>query len=186
MVPASSLVRTPAHLSDAEAAALPAAATTAWGAVRSAALGPQKTALVLGTGGVSLFALQFAKAHGARVIVTSSSDEKLERARVLGSDEVITYHSTPQWANEVLRLTQGSGADLVLETGGTTTFPQSTEAAALDGTVLSSAFYRDGCFLQRGFRDGEAPSSAGEQHRSRRRSGRCRACVDPPHYQAGS
>ena len=139
-VPAHSLVLTPAHLSDAEAATLPIAATTAWRAVRSAALGPHKIALVLGTGGVSLFALQFAKAHGARVIVTSSSDEKLERARALGADEIINYRTTPEWADEVLRLTGGRGADLVLETGGTATFPQSIKAAALDGTVFIIGF----------------------------------------------
>ena len=139
-VPAHSLVRTPAHLSDAEAATLPIAATTAWRAVRTAALGPHKTALVLGTGGVSLFALQFAKAHGSRVIVTSSSDEKLERARALGADAVVNYRSIPQWADEVLRLTDGKGADLVLETGGSATFPQSIKAAALDGTVFIIGF----------------------------------------------
>ena len=139
-VPAHSLVRTPSHLSDAEAATLPIAATTAWRAVRSAALGPHKTALVLGTGGVSLFALQFAKAHGSRVIITSSSDEKLERARGLGADETVNYRSTPQWADEVLRLTAGRGADLVLETGGTATFPQSIKAAALDSTVFIIGF----------------------------------------------
>lgn len=140
VVPAHSLVRIPAHLSNAEAATLPIAATTAWRAIRSAGLGPHKTALVLGTGGVSLFALQFAKAHGARVLVTSSSDEKLERARNLGADEVINYKSTPNWADEVLRLTDGKGADLVLETGGTATFPQSIAAAGLDSTVFIIGF----------------------------------------------
>ena len=140
VVPAHSLVRTPAHLSEAEAATLPIAATTAWRAVCSAGLGPHKTALVLGSGGVSLFAVQFAKAHGARVLVTSSSDEKLERARKLGADEVINYKSTPDWADEVLRLTDGKGADLVLETGGTATFPQSIKAAALDSTVFIIGF----------------------------------------------
>ncbi len=140
VVPAHSLVRTPEHLSDAEAATLPIAATTAWRAVRSAGLGPHKTALVLGTGGVSLFAVQFAKAHGARVFVTSSSDEKLERARKLGADEVINYKLTPKWADEVLRLTEGRGVDLVLETGGTATFPQSIEAAGLDSTVFIIGF----------------------------------------------
>lgn len=139
-VPANSLVLTPAHLSNAEAATLPIAATTAWRAVRTAALGSHKTALVLGTGGVSLFALQFAKAHGSRVIITSSCDEKLERARALGADEVINYRSTPQWADEVLRLSDGKGADLVLETGGSATFPQSIKAAALDGTVCIIGF----------------------------------------------
>lgn len=140
VVPAASLVRTPSHLSHAEAATLPIAATTAWRAVRSAALGPQKTALVLGTGGVSLFALQFARAHGARVILTSSSDRKLERARSLGADATINYRSTPNWASEVLRLTEGRGADLVLETGGTATFPQSIDAAALDSTIFIIGF----------------------------------------------
>ena len=140
VVPAHSLVHTPAHLSDAEAATLPIAATTAWRAVRSAGLGPHKTALVLGTGGVSLFALQFAKAHGARVLVTSSSDEKLERIRRLGADEVINYRFIPRWADEVLRVTDGRGADLVLETGGTVTFQQSVEAAALDSTVFIIGF----------------------------------------------
>ena len=139
-VPAHSLVRTPAHLSDAEAATLPIAATTAWRAVRAAALGPHKTALLLGTGGVSLFALQFAKAHGARVIITSSSDEKLERARKLGADEVINYKSSSQWAEEVLRLTDGKGVDLVLETGGAATFPQSIQAAGLDSTIFIIGF----------------------------------------------
>ncbi len=140
VVPAHSLVRTPAHLSDAEAATLPIAATTAWRAIRSAGMGPHKTALVLGTGGVSLFAVQFAKAHGARVLITSSSDEKLERARHLGADEVINYRSKPKWANEVLNLTDGRGVDLVLETGGTATFPQSIEAAGLDSTVFIIGF----------------------------------------------
>ena len=139
-VPAHSLVRTPAHLSQAEAATLPIAATTAWRAVRSAALGPHKTALVLGTGGVSLFSVQFAKAHGARVLVTSSSEEKLERARKLGADEVINYKAKPHWAKEVLRLTDGKGADLVLETGGTSTSTQSIEAAGLDSTVFIIGF----------------------------------------------
>jgi NADPH:quinone reductase-like Zn-dependent oxidoreductase len=140
VVPAHSLVRTPEHLSDAEAATLPIAATTAWRAVRTAALGPHKIALLLGTGGVSLFALQFAKAHGARVIITSSSDEKLERARRLGADEIINYKSTPKWANEVLRLTDGKGVDLVLETGGASTFPQSIQSAALEGTIFIIGF----------------------------------------------
>lgn len=139
-VPARSLVRTPAHLSDAEAATLPIAATTAWRAVRTAVLGPHKTALVLGTGGVSLFAVQFAKAHGARVIVTSSSDEKLDRARALGADEGINYRSKPDWAQEVLARTGGRGVDLVLETGGASTLPQSLQAAGPDSTVFIIGF----------------------------------------------
>lgn len=139
-VPIRSLVRTPEHLSDAEAATLPIAATTAWRAVRTAALGPYTSALLLGTGGVSIFAHQFAKAHGARVIVTSSSDEKLERVRKLGADETINYRSIPNWGDEVLRLTDRRGVDLVLETGGTATFPQSIQAASLDSTILMIGF----------------------------------------------
>ena len=139
-VPASSLVAVPDHLSFAEAATLPIAATTAWRAVRAAGLGPGSTALLLGTGGVSIFALQFAKAHGARVIITSSSDEKLARARELGADLTINYRSTPDWDAEALRLTEGLGANLVLETGGAETFPHSLNAVAMAGTVFVIGF----------------------------------------------
>ena len=140
VVPAASLVAIPAHLSFIEASTLPVAANTAWRAVRAAALGPHSTVLLLGTGGVSIFALQFAKAHGARVIITSSSDEKLERARKLGADLTINYRNTPEWNTEALRLTDGRGADLVLETGGTETFPRSVNAAAMAGTVFVIGF----------------------------------------------
>lgn len=139
-VPAVSLVAVPDHLSFVQAATLPVAATTAWRAVRSAAIGPHSTVLLLGTGGVSIFALQFAKAHGARVIITSSSDEKLARARELGADCTINYRQTPDWAAEALRLTAGRGADLVLETGGAETFAQSVSAAAMAGTVFVIGF----------------------------------------------
>ena len=143
-VPAASLVSVPHHLSFTQAATLPIAATTAWRAVRTAQLGPQSTALLLGTGGVSLFALQFAKAHGARVIITSSSDEKLERARALGADLTVNYRATPAWDVEVLRLTDGRGADLVLETGGTETFLLSVRSAAMAGTVFVIGFLSGG------------------------------------------
>ncbi|MBC7801424.1 MAG: NAD(P)-dependent alcohol dehydrogenase [Gemmatimonadaceae bacterium] len=136
VLPASSLVHAPRHLGWEHLAALPIAATTAWRAVRTASLGPGKTALLLGTGGVSVFALQFAKAHGARVIVTSSSDAKLDRARLLGADEGINYRATPEWDREALRLTDGRGADLVLETGGADTFARSLGAVATGGTVF--------------------------------------------------
>lgn len=138
--PAASLVAIPDHLSFVEAATLPIAATTAWRAVRSAGLGPHSTVLLLGTGGVSIFALQFAKAHGARVIVTSSSDEKLARARGLGADLTINYREIPEWDVEALRLTGGRGADLVLETGGAQTFARSVNAAAMGGTVFVIGF----------------------------------------------
>ncbi|MBX9651152.1 MAG: NAD(P)-dependent alcohol dehydrogenase [Xanthobacteraceae bacterium] len=140
LVPAASLVAIPAHLGYAQAATLPIAATTAWRAVRTARLGPHSTALLLGTGGVSIFALQFAKAHGARVIVTSSSDAKLERAQALGADLTINYRSIPAWDVEVMRLTDGLGADLVLETGGTATFPLSVRSASMGGTVFVIGF----------------------------------------------
>lgn len=139
-VPAASLVPMPAHLSFAQAATLPIAATTAWRACRAAQLGPHSTALLLGTGGVAIFALQFAKAHGARVIITSSSDEKLDRARQLGADLTINYRKTPEWDAEALRLTDGRGADLVLETGGSQTFPRSVQAAAMAGTIFVIGF----------------------------------------------
>lgn len=139
-VPAVSLVAVPDHLSFVQAATLPVAATTAWRAVRSAAIGPHSTVLLLGTGGVSIFALQFAKAHGARVMITSSSDEKLARARELGADCTINYRQTPDWAAEALRLTAGRGADLVLETGGAETLAQSVSAAAMAGTVFVIGF----------------------------------------------
>jgi len=140
VVPQAGLVRTPAHLTDVQAATLPIAATTAWNTLRVAKLGPQKTALLLGTGGVSIFALQLAKAHGARVIVTTSSEEKAARCRALGADEVINYKQHLNWADEVLRLTGGNGADFVLETGGKQTLPQSIRAAALDSSILVIGF----------------------------------------------
>lgn len=139
-VPAASLAPIPEHLSFTEAATLPIAAMTAWRAVRSARLGPGFTALFLGTGGTSIFGLQFAKAHGARVIITSSSDDKLARAREMGADLTVNYRRTPDWDAEVLRLTEGQGADLVLETGGAETFSRSVNAAARNATVFVIGF----------------------------------------------
>ena len=139
-VPAASLVPLPEHLTFEQAATLPIAATTAWRAVRAARLGPGRTALLLGTGGVSIFALQFARASGATVIITSSSEEKLARAREMGADLTINYKQMPDWDAEALRLTGGRGADLVLETGGTETFPRSVNAAAMNGTVFVIGF----------------------------------------------
>jgi len=95
VVPATSLVRMPSALSYAEAATLPIAATTAWNAIVAGNIRPGSTVALLGTGGVSLFALQFAKAAGARVVISSSSDEKLARARALGADVTINYRTTP-------------------------------------------------------------------------------------------
>jgi NADPH:quinone reductase-like Zn-dependent oxidoreductase len=139
-VPAASVVAMPAHLDFAQAATLPIAATTAWNAVRSAQVRPGSVVLLLGTGGVSIFALQFAKASGATVILASSSDEKLARARQLGADHLINYHATPAWDEQVLALTGGRGADLVVETVGAATIARSLNAAAMGGTVFTVGF----------------------------------------------
>ena len=132
----SGLVRIPEHLSFEEAATLPCAAVTAWHAlVNISRLKAGETVLTLGTGGVSVFALQFAKLHGARVIATSSSDEKLARVRELGADETINYKRTPDWDKEVLRLTDGAGVDHVVEVGGAGTLPKSINAARMEGII---------------------------------------------------
>jgi NADPH:quinone reductase-like Zn-dependent oxidoreductase len=131
-----SVVKIPAHLTDAEAATLPCAAVTAWNALFDAGrIKPGETVLVQGTGGVSIFALQFAHAAGARVIVTSSSDEKLERARALGAWELINYKTNPDWDKRALELTGGVGVDHVVEVGGAGTLPRSMRAVRMAGTV---------------------------------------------------
>ena len=140
VVPATALVRIPSRLSYLDAATLPIAATTAWNAIVSAHIQPGSTVVLLGTGGVSLFALQFAKAAGARVIITSSSDEKLARARALGADETINYRKTPAWDEAVLAATGGAGGDLLIETIGAATFPRSINAAAIGGTIFVVGF----------------------------------------------
>lgn len=140
VVPAASVVALPEHLDFVQGAALPVAATTAWNAVRSAQLRPGAVVVLLGTGGVSIFALQFAKASGATVILASSSDEKLERARQLGADHLINYRATPDWDEQVRKLTAGRGADLVVETVGGATFARALNAAAMGGTVFTVGF----------------------------------------------
>jgi len=136
VLPEAGLVRAPAHLSDEETATLPCAGVTAWNAlVTQASIGPGSTVLVLGTGGVALFALQFARLLGARAIVTSSSDPKLARARDLGAWKTINYVSTPAWGKEVLGLTDGTGVDLVVESGGAGTLGQSMAAARFGGQI---------------------------------------------------
>lgn len=133
---ADGVIAMPEHLSFEEAATLPCAALTAWQALVTAGqLSADETVLLLGTGGVSIFALQFAKMHGARVLITSSSDEKLARAKALGADETINYRTTPDWEKEVFRLTGKSGVDHVIEVGGRDTFPKSLRALALNGTI---------------------------------------------------
>jgi len=130
------LVLVPAHLSWEEAATLPCAAVTAWSAlVTQGGLEAGDTVVVLGTGGVSLFALQLAHLHGARVIVTSSSDAKLERARALGAAETINYQAVPDWEKRVRELTGGTGADHVIEVGGGGTFARSVRAVRIGGQI---------------------------------------------------
>ncbi len=139
-VPASALVRIPESLSYVEAATLPIAATTAWNSIVAGKVRPGSTVALLGTGGVSLFALQFAKAAGARVIISSSSDKKLERARALGADVAINYSTTSAWDEAVLAASGGKGADLIVETVGASTFPRSMNAAALGATIYVVGF----------------------------------------------
>jgi NADPH:quinone reductase-like Zn-dependent oxidoreductase len=130
------LVTAPLQLSDVEAAALPCAAVTAWHALFEAIPAqPGETVLLQGTGGVSLFALQFAKAAGLRTILTSSSDEKIARARQLGANETINYKANPDWDKEARRLTGGTGVDRVIELGGSGTFPKSVQAVRVNGVV---------------------------------------------------
>jgi NADPH:quinone reductase-like Zn-dependent oxidoreductase len=130
------LVSIPAHLSFEEAATLPCAAVTAWHAlVSSGHLKAGETVLALGTGGVSVFSLQFAKLHGARVIITSSSDEKLAHARELGADETINYRTTPEWDKQIARLTNKLGVDHVIEVGGQGTLAKSVNAVRVGGHV---------------------------------------------------
>lgn len=140
IVDAASVVRAPARLSYPAIATLPIAATTAWRATEAGELKPGSTVVLLGTGGVSIFALQFAKARGARVILLSSSDEKLERAKSLGAYEVLNYRQTPDWDRAILDLTEGTGADLVVETVGGETFGRSIAAVRHGGTVFTIGF----------------------------------------------
>jgi NADPH:quinone reductase-like Zn-dependent oxidoreductase len=133
---ADAVVPVPEHLTDAEAAALPCAGVTAWHAlVVSGQVKPGDTVLTLGTGGVSLFGLQFAKLAGARVIVTSSSDEKLARALDLGASEGINYRTEPEWGRLVRELTDGVGVDHVIEVGGAGTLGQSLRAVRMGGRI---------------------------------------------------
>ena len=130
------LVHVPEHLTDEEAACLPCAAVTAWNALTVRGnVRAGDTVLVQGTGGVSLFALQLAKALGARVILTSSSDEKLARAKTLGADAGLNYRTQPEWGREAKRLAGGDGVDHVVEVGGAGTLAQSLKAVRPGGQV---------------------------------------------------
>ena len=132
----SALVAVAAHLTDVEAATLPCAAVTAWHALfERGNLQAGDTVLVQGTGGVALFGLQLAHAHGARVVVTSSSDAKLERARVLGAWQTINYRTHPEWDKVALEMTDGKGVDHILELGGPDTYDRSIAAVAAGGHI---------------------------------------------------
>lgn len=135
-VPAAALRKIPASLSDKAAAPLAAAGLTAWHAVvEFGNVKPGDIVLAPGTGGVSIFALQIAKMAGARVVVTSSSDEKLETARALGADITINYRTTPDWPAALMAATEGHGADIVLEMGGQAALAQSIAAAAVNARI---------------------------------------------------
>jgi NADPH:quinone reductase-like Zn-dependent oxidoreductase len=129
------LVHVPPHLSFQEAATLPCAAVTAWNALTGARrLQAGDTVLTLGSGGVSLFALQFARLFGARVIATTSTDEKAHRLKALGADDVVNYRTTPDWHLAVRELTGGRGVDQVVDVGGGT-LEKSIQSTALEGQV---------------------------------------------------
>ncbi|MDF2920794.1 MAG: alcohol dehydrogenase [Microbacterium sp.] len=135
------VVASPAHLSDQESATLPIAALTAWYSLfQHGRLKPGGSVVVQGTGGVSLFAIQLAAASGARVIATSSSDEKLQVAAALGASELINYRLTPDWAAQVLELTEGEGVDVVIDVAGGDGINDSVRAAKAGGVVAVIGF----------------------------------------------
>ncbi|SHF64563.1 zinc-dependent alcohol dehydrogenase family protein [Pedobacter caeni] len=140
-LPEHGLVKAPENLSFEETATLPVAALTAWHAlINQANLQLGQTVLVQGTGGVSLFALQIAKAAGARVIATTSNNEKAERLKALGADAVINYNEHPQWQEKVLALTGGEGVDITLDIAGTKTIAQSLLSVKENGFVGTTGF----------------------------------------------
>ncbi len=135
-LPESGVVKVPAYLSDEEASTLPCAAVTAWNAIITYDnLRPGSRVLVQGTGGVALFALQFAKLLGAHVTVISSSDAKLERVRKMGADACINYVTTPDWYKPAREVTGGAGFDHIVELGGEKTLPQSLQCIRPGGTL---------------------------------------------------
>lgn len=136
VLPASAWVKLPPHLSYEEGATLPCAGVTAYHALFEAnTLRPGDVVLVQGTGGVSIFGLQLAKAAGARVIVTSSSQEKRARATTMGADHVLDYKADPRWGESARKLTDGRGVDVVIDVGGPGTFDQSVAALRYGGTM---------------------------------------------------
>ncbi|WP_068086012.1 zinc-dependent alcohol dehydrogenase family protein [Novosphingobium rosa] len=136
-VPASALVKLPGSLTDQQAATLASGALTAWNAVvETGRVKAGDLVLTMGTGGVSMHALQIARAHGARVAITSSSDAKLERARALGADITVNHRTHPDWPARLLALTGEKGADVLLELGGPATLSRSIGAMAPEGRIV--------------------------------------------------
>lgn len=139
LAPAATLTPAPAHLSDVEAATLVCAGVTAWSSLqlgRDGTVGPGDVVVTLGTGGVSLFVVQLAKALGATVVLTSSSDAKLEVGRSLGADHLVNHRTTSDWEKEVRAVTDKRGADLVVDLGGEETLARSIAATCMGGTVV--------------------------------------------------
>lgn len=152
---AEGVVPIPSHLSFEEAATLPCAAVTAWNALTTDTDVAGKTVLLQGTGGVSIFALQFAKALGARLLITSGSDEKLKRALEMGADAGTNYRTDPDWDKWAKSQTGGVGVDLVVEVGGAGTLDRSVKATRLGGKigligVLSAGNFNPMALLMRG------------------------------------
>lgn len=136
VLPERAVIPYPEHLGYEEAATLPNSGVTAWHAlVEAGQIRAGQTVLLLGTGGVCLFALQFAKLHSATVIQTSSSDEKLEQARAMGADHLINYSKTQDWDQEVMKITGGQGVDIVVEVGGAQTLERSLKSVRFGGFV---------------------------------------------------
>ncbi|KAK4201497.1 putative zinc-containing alcohol dehydrogenase [Triangularia verruculosa] len=138
--PNTGLVRAPKHLTDEEASCLPIAAVTAWMSINGMQpmgeiRGDGETVVLQGTGGVSISGLQIAKASGAKTIITSSSDEKLQKAKALGADHVINYRTNPSWEEEVMKITGNAGADVIIETGGAGTLYKSLDCIGFGGLI---------------------------------------------------
>ena len=136
LVPEADVVSIPDYLTDEEAAAIPCAGLTAWSAVvEKGPVRPGEKLLILGTGGVSMFALQFGVLSGAEIMITSGSDEKLERAKTMGAHHTINYRDKPSWEKEVYRITGGRGVDHVIEVGGVGTLEKSIRSVRPGGSI---------------------------------------------------